>query len=249
MEVARRKLKKQASILIIDEVFDYLDEGNLIAAQYYVTEFIKDFKKQGRRIYPLILTHLNPGYFKNYAFSKMKTYYLDTRAAAVGASMKALIIQREHLSIEDEVSRYLLHFHTGTINKRTEFIALGLRATWGEGNHFTAHVKSETDKYVNNQAGYDPFAVCCGLRSRIERKVHDLILGAAEKTAFLATHMTSKKLEYAEGLGIEIPEYFYLLGNVYNEGMHWINTRDNESPLIAKLENGTIRKLIKEILS
>ncbi|WP_461789440.1 hypothetical protein [Pedobacter sp.] len=249
LEVARRKLKKQGSILIIDEVFDYLDEGNLIAAQYYVTEFIKDFKKQGRRIYPLILTHLNPGYFKNYAFSKMKTYYLDTRAAAVGASMKAMIVQREDLSIKEDVAKYLLHFHTGTINKRAEFTALGLRATWGEGTHFAAHVKIETDKYINDQPGYDPFAVCCGLRRRIEEKVHDSIPGAAEKTVFLDTRQTGNKLEYAEGIGIEIPEYFYLLGNVYNEGMHWRTDRDNESPLIAKLENGTIRKLIKGILS
>src|SRR5690606_23422178 len=66
---ARQHLKKEANILIIDEVFDYLDDANMTAAQYYITTFIKDFKDDGRRLYPIILTHLNPNYFKNFAFS------------------------------------------------------------------------------------------------------------------------------------------------------------------------------------
>ncbi len=86
LELARRKFKKRAAILVIDEVFDYLDEANLVAAQYYVSEFINEFKKRGGRIYPLILTHLNPGHFNNYAFSKMKVYYLDKRASTVQPS-------------------------------------------------------------------------------------------------------------------------------------------------------------------
>lgn len=247
LEVARRKLKKQASILIVDEVFDYLDEGNLIAAQYYITEFIQDFKRQGRRIYPLILTHLNPGYFKNYAFSKMKTYFLDTRTATVSQSFRNLIINRTNPSIEDDVSRCLLHYHTDIINKRVEFEALGLRPTWGEANHFITHINAEMVKYVNNQPDYDPFAICCALRRRIEERIYETIPGAIEKAEFLSTHLTKNKLMYAEGLGITIPEFYYLLGNVYNEGMHWKQDRDNESPLKAKLENGTIRKLVSDI--
>lgn len=247
LEVARRKLRRQASILIIDEIFDYLDEGNLTAAQYYVTEFIEDFKRQGRRIYPLILTHLNPGYFKNYAFSKMKTYYLDTRTATVGHSFRALIMRRTEPSIEDDVSRYLLHYHTGNINKRAEFEALGLRATWGEANYFVTHVRAEMSKYLNDQPDYDPFAICCALRRQIEENIYNSIPGVAEKATFLSTHGTKNKLDYAESIGFEIPEYYYLLGNVYNDGMHWKTDRDNESPLKAKLENGTIRKLIRDI--
>ncbi|WP_316816626.1 hypothetical protein [Pedobacter nyackensis] len=247
LEVARRKLKKDASILIIDEVFDYLDEGNLIAAQYYVTEFIKDFKNQGRRIYPLILTHLNPGYFKSYAFSKMKTYYLDTRTATVSLAFKNLIIHREDPTIADELSRCLLHYHTDNINKRAEFTALGLRPTWGEGTNFINHLQAEMNKYLTDQPDYDPFAVCCALRRRVEEKVYQNIPGLVEKDTFLATHQTKNKLEYAESIGVSVPEYYYLLGNVYNDGLHWKTDRDNESPLKAKLENGTIRKLINDI--
>lgn len=247
LEVARRKLKKAASILIIDEVFDYLDEGNLVAAQYYISEFIKDFKSQGRRIYPLILTHLNPGYFKSYAFNNMKTYYLDTRTATVSLPYKNLIVYREDPTIEDDVSRYLLHYHTGNINKRAEFTALGLRPTWGEGSNFINHLRVEIDKYLTDQPDYDPFAVCCALRRRVEENVYQNIPGVAEKGTFLATHQTKSKLEYAETTSVIVPEYYYLLGNVYNDGLHWKTDRDNESPLKAKLENGTIRKLIRDV--
>ncbi|KJR42049.1 hypothetical protein MCHI_002061 [Candidatus Magnetoovum chiemensis] len=73
---AKRKFKKDNCILIIDEVFDYLDDANLIAVQYYITELIKEYKQSNKKIYPLILTHLNPYYFKNYAFSKQHVYFL-----------------------------------------------------------------------------------------------------------------------------------------------------------------------------
>lgn len=74
---ARQHLKKDANILIIDEVFDYLDDANLTAAQYYITTFIKDYKEEGKRLYPIILTHLNPNYFKNFAFNDQKVYFLE----------------------------------------------------------------------------------------------------------------------------------------------------------------------------
>jgi hypothetical protein len=38
---AKRHLKRDANILIIDEVFDYLDDANLTAAQYYITTFMR----------------------------------------------------------------------------------------------------------------------------------------------------------------------------------------------------------------
>lgn len=56
----RSKLIKPKSILIIDEIFDYLDDGNLITAQYYINKIIEEFKNEGKKIYPIILTHLDP---------------------------------------------------------------------------------------------------------------------------------------------------------------------------------------------
>jgi hypothetical protein len=251
LEQAKRKLQKNNSILIIDEVFDYLDDANLIAAQYYITEFIENFKKSGRRIYPLILTHLNPGLFKNYAFSKMKVYSLDQRAAAVSQAFSRLLQCREHPTVQNDVSQFLLHYHPGPgqINKRAEFRALGLRETWGDGNNFQTYVDGQIQMYINGLPGYDPFAVCCAVRKRVEELTYNQIVGAPERTNFINEHMTNNKLIYAEQLGVAIPEYYYLLGIVYNDGMHWRQDRDNFSPLAAKLENGTIRKLISDLFA
>ena len=43
---AEVKLHNDNSILIIDEIFDYLDEANLVAAQYYICKFIDNFKEK-----------------------------------------------------------------------------------------------------------------------------------------------------------------------------------------------------------
>ena len=75
--VAKYQLIKGKAILIIDEVFDYLDDANLTVAQFYITELIEDYKRQGRSIYPIILTHLNPAFFKNYVFSNQNVIYLN----------------------------------------------------------------------------------------------------------------------------------------------------------------------------
>jgi hypothetical protein len=223
---ARKKLRKNRSILIIDEVFDYLDDANLVAAQYYVTDFIETFKNQDKKIYPLILTHLNPYYFKNYTFSKQKTYYLDKRNIQPDQNLVQLIRNRKTPLIKDDVSKFLFHFHTTQINRRADFRELGLKETWGEGDYFDRFVERELEKYLTNQ-DFDSLAVCCGVRKRIEKTVHDQLRLPEHKTQFLDKHVTKDKLAYAESVGIEVPEYYYLLRIIYNDGLHWDEGRDN----------------------
>lgn len=244
---ARRKLRKQNSILIIDEVFDYLDDANLIAVQYYITELIEDYHNDGKKIYPLILTHLNPYYFKNFVFSKQKNYFLDKRNIVPNASMVKLLRNRQVKSIEDDVSKYLLHFHSSQISRRDDFRDLGLRETWGESDNFYRFIQQEMDKYRIDQADYDPFAICCAVRNRIEKLIHDKLTTPEQKAIFLDTHLTREKLEYAEEVGVLVPEFYYLLGIIYNEGMHWRENQDNVSPIASKLENCTIANLIKQL--
>lgn len=245
---AKRNLKKPANILIIDEVFDYLDDANLTAAQYYVTNFIKEFDSLGKRIYPLILTHLNPNYFKNFAFSNQKVYYLDKSTIQVNTSMIRLLRNRKNATIETEVDKYLLHYDPGTINKRAEFRALGIRELWGEGNNFVQYLNTEVNNYLTNQP-YDPFAVCGALRVRIEQIAYNKLQSDEARNAFLTTHKTRNKLEKAEEMGIVSPESHYLLGIIYNEGMHWKENQDNVSPIASKLENLTIKKLIRDVFN
>jgi len=243
---ARRNLKKNANILIIDEVFDYLDDANLIAAQYYISNFIKEYDEEGKRIYPLILTHLNPSYFKNFTFSNQKVYYLEKSNIQENQHIVRLLRYRDHPTIEDDVSKYLLHFNPGAINKRTEFRALALPELWGEANNFVQFLNEEVTKYLNDLP-YDPFAVCGAVRIKIEEIAYNKLLSAEAKATFITTKKTRSKLEKAEEMGIVSPESHYLLGIIYNEGMHWKENQDNISPIASKLENLTIKKLINDV--
>lgn len=245
---AKRSLKKSANILIIDEVFDYLDDANLTAAQYYITSFIKEIDSIGKRIYPLILTHLNPNYFKNFTFSNQRVYYLDKSTIQVSQSMIRLLKNRENVNIKNDVDKYLLHYDPNTINKRSEFRALGIRELWGEENNFIQYLNGEITNYLSNQP-YDPFAVCGGLRIKIEEIAYNKLQSEDARITFLSTHKTRCKLEKAEETGIFSPESHYLLGIIYNEGMHWKENQDNISPIASKLENLTIKKLIRDVFN
>lgn len=243
---AQRNLKKTSNILIIDEVFDYLDDANLIAAQYYITQLIKEYKKSGKRIYPIILTHLNPLYFKNYAFSDQKVYFLNKTSAIVNDGLKLLLRNREDISIKDDVSKYLLHYHPDSINKRNEFRALSIPELWGENTNFQTFTTQEIEKYINNLP-YCPFAVCSAVRNKIEEIAYMRLEISVHKQEFLRTWKTREKLDFLLSKGITSPETHYLLGIIYNEGMHWKENIDITTPITNKLENLIIKKMIEEI--
>lgn len=245
-----RKIERSVSlrdaILVIDEVFDYLDDANLVAVQYYITKLIKKIREKQRSVYPLILTHLNPYYFKNFAFADQKIYFLKKSKPAINKDFRALIAKRKNPSIEKDVSRYYLHYDPVPIQVEAQFKALGLREAWGDSTAFQAHTEAEWGKYVNESDNYDPFAVCCYVRVRIERIVHDAILDPARKTEFLDTLMTKNKLDFAVANGVDVDDTLYLLGIIYNEGMHIHDNVDDSSPIVSKLENRTIRHMLIE---
>lgn len=244
LKKAELNLTKERSILIIDEVFDYLDDANLIAVQYYVTQLINKFKTEGMMLYPIILTHLDPSYFKNFTFSKQKIFYLEERDAKINAHLKKLLINRENPEIKDEVSKFHLHYEPQPICIRQEFESLGLKPTWGDSSVFEFYVFEEFEKYINDEQFYDPFAVCCALRKKIEKYAYEKLEDEDFKAEFLSTHKTPNKLRFSEDKGVTIPESFYLLGIIYNDGMHWKN---NEAAISGKLENMILKKMIKEV--
>jgi hypothetical protein len=244
MQRAKKTLGKRDCILVIDEVFDYLDDANLTAAQYYVSNFIDDVKSKGKNIYPLIFTHLNPVYFKSYAFSNQKIYFLNKRSPVVSEHFKKLIVNREDVTIKAEIERHHLHYDPQAIDLRVQFKALGLKETWGNSNTFYSHIAAEWNKYKNNQDDYDPFAVCCFVRVEIEKQVYMKISDPQHLQKFLDAHGTKNKLNHAKSVGIEVPEVCYLLGVIYNEGLHFRNNSDNTTPIVSKLENLVIRRMI-----
>ncbi|NCI49206.1 hypothetical protein GWC95_04675 [Sediminibacterium roseum] len=100
-----------------------------------------------------------------------------------------------------------------------------------------------------NGRAFCPFAVCGGVRVKIEEIAYNKLQNQAAQTEFLTTKKTRSKLEKAEEMGVVSLESHYLLGIIYNEGMHWKDGFDNVSPIASKLENLTIKKLIKDVFT
>jgi hypothetical protein len=164
--------------------------------------------------------------------------------AKINSHLKNLLINREDLTIVSEVSKYHLHYDPVGINIRPKFEGLNLKPTWGDSNVFDTYINQEFTKYKNGDNDYDPFAVCCAVRKKVEKIAYDSIADPGFKGDFLNTHKTPDKLKFAESKGVVIPEAHYLLGIIYNDGMHW---KDNEAAIAGKLENLTIRKMIIEV--
>lgn len=68
MDVQSKLKENKKNIVVIDEIFDYMDDANLITAQYYLTQYLKLNKNN---LYVLILSHLDPTYFKNYILASL----------------------------------------------------------------------------------------------------------------------------------------------------------------------------------
>ncbi|MGF6508512.1 hypothetical protein [Paraburkholderia sp. 32] len=241
LKKAKLKFKKNKCILVIDEIFDYLDDANLVACQYYMTEMIRGMKAEGRQIFPLIMTHLNPGVFRNFTFSDQKVCYLN-KSSATDRGVEKIIIKRVEKSIEEPVSKYFLHFHPEDKDLSAEFQALGLPAALAKSSRFAEHCKKHLEQYLEGKT-YDPLAVCCDVRRRIEERAYDM-LNAGDQIQFLSTHKTTPKLEFMQSKGIDVPEVYFLLGVVYNDALHLRENQDNFSALGSKLENLTIKHMI-----
>lgn len=119
----------------------------------------------------------------------------------------------------------------------------------GDSIRFHQFIEAEVQKYLNDQTDYDPLAICFGVRVRIEKLIHQQIADPAKQLLFLAEHGTKKKLDYCETIGHSVPEIYYLLGIIYNDRLHWREGIDNVRPVAIKLENLTIKNLIREIFN
>lgn len=252
--VAKHQLTKEKAILIIDEVFDYLDDANLTVAQYYITELIKDYKQQGRVIYPIILTHLNPAFFKNYVFSNQNVIYLDKNHSYDSCdAMKKLISARNDVSvaksIRKDISKYLVHYYADEFDFFTDLETIkGTRPSWGRHEKFQVFIEEEFNKYKNKQS-YDPLAICAITRRTIEMLAYKQIEHLQDAKCFFDVHKTSPKLVWASQRGANVPETHYLLRVIFDDGLHWNLGRDNTISIVAKLGNPIIKKLIVDLVS
>ncbi|WP_288621601.1 hypothetical protein, partial [uncultured Treponema sp.] len=239
---AQMCLKKQNSILVIDEVFDYLDDANLTVAQFYISKIIEDFKNADRQLFPMLLTHLNPNFFKNYVFSKQKVHYLNEGIQIVTPALQKLIDNRSDENLKDLISRYLLHFHTDNYDFQEKLSTInGVRSSWGKKGNFEQFIEDEFNKYKTG-SNYDPIAICAYTRKRIEEKVYFEL--TERKEDFLKQYTTSEKLKIALSTGLEIPEEYFLLRIIYDEGLHSNSAKNNTAAIEAKLSNPIIKDMI-----
>ncbi len=250
LSIARYQLNKERAIIIVDEVFDYLDDANLTVAQYYLTQLVEEFKNAGKELYLLILTHLNPSFFKNYSFSNQKVIYLsDTTSMAPVDAMKKLIGSRKGNSqdhLQKKISRHLVHYHKDEIDLSSELAAIsGCRPSWGKPGRFDDFLKEEFERFKNGE-DCDPLAICAITRRSIERRAYEQISKHVDSETFFGVHKTSPKLDWAAQRGASIPEFHYLLRIIFDDGLHWNESRDNLVPITAKLTNPIIREMIIE---
>lgn len=246
LKKAKLQLKKNKSIiLVIDEIFDYLDDANLVACQYYLTQMIAELKSEGRQIFPLIMTHLNPGFFRNFTFSDQKICYLN-KSAIADKTVESIISKRDDSTISDAISKYFLHFHTDDIDLCNEFLALGLPAGVAKASQFSVHCASHIQRYIEGK-NFDPLAVCSGVRRQVEQSSFDLLAEESQEE-FLSTNKTVNKLQFAQSVGVTVPEVYFLLAVIYNDAMHVRPNQDNFSGLGAKLANLTIKHMISTLI-
>jgi hypothetical protein len=241
------------NLLIIDEVFDYLDDANIIAVQYFLNKLFKKAKRAGKKIYSLILTHLDPQYFKTFSFDPKRVYYLDENSKQVNSDLHEIFSKR---SIIDNVSnsdfsRYYLHFHPEDYVPNNEIIAQlhekGVNVPNAvSSQEFYQIASDELNKYLSEKK-YDKYFVCVALRINFEQNIYNKLTDET-KAGFLETHKTNKKLDFAEEQNIEINDIYRLLGIIYNEALHLKGCEYKNIAVEHKLRNKAIKTMIIEVM-
>ena len=168
---ARAKLgEKEKSLLIIDEVFDYLDDANLLVAQHFLLELMKQFKDAGKSIYVVILTHRDPSQFKSFRFKKLHASYISPveNGAEKGCLHKIPVdrrrCQREQQHIYEAVSSHYLHFSDCQAAPQ-DVRAYVAQQMIGNAPKEPASFRNEMESRLGDYFSEKPFSsseVCCG---------------------------------------------------------------------------------------
>lgn len=249
--------KKQVGILIIDEVFDYLDGSNMLAVQYYLSELINKCKSTGKVLFPIIFTHLDPEVFANYYFRKKKVHYISSFAPIdLDSKIVKLLRLRESRTLTDdekeEIEKYYIHF-IDEIHSLSEPLAAKISNGFTESStSFRSSLYNEiTEKYLLENS-YNPVMIIAGVRIRIEEIIYQE-LDPCDQCEFIQQHKVINKLLFAENHGIDVPELFYLLQPLYNDGLH-LDGNDNDvrrkiKSCYLKTNNLHIRRMIQMLFS
>ncbi|NRT13657.1 hypothetical protein [Flavobacterium sp. 14A] len=247
---ARKTFKKDNCILIIDEVFDYLDDGNLISFQYYISEFIEKMSSS-KNLFPIIMTHLDPKFFNHFCFNdrKMQVCYLQKVNTKTSKEILKIVYNREEPTLKDELDKHYFHYHIDkSSDLSTEFQKHSLNKDWGNCTAFHSKISRELRRYLFENTPYDPIAVCIALRVEIEKLVYEKLKNQVYQDEFInSIHGTRNKLNFCVEKGRKIPEVYYLLGIIYNTSLHLKQGQDIRVPLSIKLDNINIKRMIESV--
>ena len=255
---ARAKLgEKEKPLLIIDGVFDYLDDANLLVAQRFLWELTKQFKDAGKSIYVVILTHLDLSQFKSFRFKKFHTSYISPveNGAEKGCSHKILADrrrrQKEQQHIYEVVSSRCLQF--SDCQAASEDVrAYVAQQMIGNAPKEPASFRNEMESKLGDYFSEKPFSsseVCCGIRIAVERLCYEALTSKEAKQEYSETKKgTEGRLRYAETHGVEVPETFHLLGSIYNSCMRLSNTPGELEIAQRQLGNNIVRHMIRTSL-
>lgn len=250
-------------ILIIDEVFDYLDDANTMAAQYYLSQIVN--KNKGN-IYVVLLTHLNPFYFRNYIFNEKvinQVYLEDTMPIATPEMMKFIAFRQglnkkneKDKALEEDLSCYIFHYNPQVIDLSSqiaEYARPGVKSTWGKSAVFKEVLINELNKYFQDEAVYDPYAVALALRLRVEKVMYDKLESEQLKENFVLTHKTNEKLKFCEDNNILVPDAYFIVNAIHNSSDHLrenpVSGKFEEKAMVYKLQNGVIKNVLKMLFN
>ena len=253
------RLGRKPGILVIDEVFDYLDGANLLAVQYYLSQMIKKVKDEGKVVIPIIMTHLDPAVFANYCFKGMAVHYLTNKSKiGLDDSMAYLLLVRSQLrknndSMLNDFESHLLHYHPDNWIIPQDILNLLPKNFFIDSFNLREYLYQEvTEKYLTD-ADYNALAVIIALRIKVEEKTVAMI-PCEHQQEYYEKHGSKEKLHYAEECGCELPEIFYLLQPLYNDSAHLRvgsgSEKENKNKIESaylKLYSPVIKMMIKEV--
>lgn len=246
------------SMLIVDEVLDYLDDANLMVAHYYIGKMLDNFKGAGKELYVLLLTHLDPRSLSSHRMPCKHVAYFGREGegdrGSISGPMRKLLVdrvtcQRDRRKVYEEVSSLYLHFCGPETSSSSDTVAYvkskGFEGEAASIEGFRAASLESLLSYLGEDE-YDAARTCCALRVMIEEWAYDR-LPEEFKAGFLEIQKgTEPRLAYAEGRGVDVPDIFHMLGELYNDCLHLSGESSQEVLTYRKLENKVIRSMIAE---
>lgn len=265
LAIFRNSLSSGYNLLVIDDVFEYLDDANKLVAEYYLKELLK---LRDPDIFIVLLSHLEKRSFRTHLIGESdinEVYMLGSDCARI-TDVKGLTAFREKLNAErtpgdakdvlyGKMSRFLFHYAPDTEDLRPlihPYIGAdnpGLKEKYGDKNTFYTFLVGELNKYFGNQE-YDPYAVATAARI-IEEKLLFQNLPDANKQGFIDTFETLKKIEYCENIGHVVPDTYRFITSIHNEADHCTANPDGtfkEKGMVYTLKNSSVKNIVANIL-